>query len=58
MGKTSSEAKHRYNSKTYDNLGLQVKKEIAKVYKEKCKAKGIPYSQPLHDAIDEFIKNN
>ena len=34
---------------------LNVKKETAQVFKDKCLAKGIPYSQVLHAAIEAFL---
>lgn len=53
---TSSEVKNRYKAKTYTRLVLEVKKEKAEAYKQKCKEKGIPYSEPLQNAIDNFLK--
>ena len=53
--KTSSEVKMRYNAKTYTQLALSVKKEVAEAYKAKCKANGIPYSEPLHKAIADYL---
>lgn len=55
---TSSEVKNRYNKKAYDRIVISVKKEIADVYKKKCEDLGISYSQPLHEAISEFIKKD
>lgn len=55
---TSSEVKRRYNEKTYTQIIVSVKKEIASQYKDKCKKNGIPYSQPLHDAIEKFLEEN
>lgn len=55
---TSSEVKMRYNKKTYSQINLLVRKEIAEEYRAKCKELGIPYSKPLHDAINEFIEEN
>ena len=53
--RTSSEVKRRYNEKTYDRIVISVKKETASAYKAKCEKLGISYSQPLHDAIEEFL---
>ena len=54
--RTSSEVKRRYNEKTYDRLVVSVKKETATAYKTKCEKLGVSYSEPLHKAISEFIK--
>ena len=55
---TSNAVKERYKKKTYDRIVINVRKEKAEVYKNKCDMLGIPYSQPLHEAIDEFIKKD
>lgn len=53
---TSSEVKNRYNKKTYTNLVLCLRKDQAEAYKAKCREKGIPYSEPLHKAVENFLK--
>lgn len=50
--------KNRYNKKTYTNLVLSLRKEKAEAYKAKCKEKNIPYSEPLHKAVDDFLNGN
>ena len=52
---TSSAVKARYNAKTYDQINIRVKKDTAAAYKSKCDAEGIPYTAPLHKAIEEFL---
>lgn len=54
---TSSEVKNRYNTKTYDRITVSLKKDIAKRYKEKCDRIGITRSEPIHNAIDEFLRD-
>lgn len=54
---TSSEVKNRYNKKTYDRITVSVKKDVAKRYKEKCDRIGITRSEPIHNAIDEFLRD-
>lgn len=54
--KTSTAVKQRYNNKTYDVIRVSVKKEIAAAYKAKCEDEGITYSEPLHAAIEAFLK--
>ena len=53
---TSSEVKNRYNKKTYTRIAFSLHKEKAKAYKSKCREKNIPYSEPLHKAVDDFLK--
>ena len=53
---TSNAVKQRYFEKTYTRLIINVRKERAEVYKRKCEELGIPYSKPLQDAIDNFLK--
>lgn len=53
---TSNAVKDRYNKKTYTPITVKEKKEIATAYKEKCDTLGIPYSEPLHKAIADFLK--
>lgn len=53
--RTSSAVKRRYNEKTYDRIVLNVKKDTAQAFKDKCNALGIPYSQVLHKAIEDFL---
>lgn len=53
---TSTAVKAKYNAKTYDRIVVNVRKEIAEQYKAKCDELGIPYSQPLHEAIENFLK--
>lgn len=54
---TSSKVKNRYNTKTYDRITVSLKKDIAKRYKEKCDRIGITRSEPIHNAIDEFLRD-
>lgn len=53
---TSTESHNKYREKTYTRIVLEVKKEKAKAYKDKCKEEGIPFSKPLHEAIDNFLE--
>jgi hypothetical protein len=54
--KTSSAVKNRYNAKTYDSIRLNLRKEKAAQYRAKCDKLGIPYSDPLHKAVDQFLE--
>lgn len=56
MTVTSSSVKNRYNAKTYERITVSVRKEKAKAYKVKCVEKGISFSEPLHNAIDQFLE--
>lgn len=54
--KTSSEAKTRYNQKTYDVIAVRVPKEMASAFKAKCTAEDIPQAQIIKQAIEEFLQ--
>ena len=56
MGKASTEAKKRYNSKTYDRISVSFRKDVATEYKALCDEIGISYSQVMHDAVMDFIE--
>lgn len=53
---TSSAVTNRYKAKTYTRLVLEVHKEKAAAYKQKCKEMGIPYSKPLQETIERILK--
>lgn len=47
-----------YNKQKYTTISVHSDKEIAALYKQKCKDLGIPYSQPIHEAIRKFVAEN
>lgn len=53
--RTSSAAKFRYNKKTYGRISAFIPKEIADAFKAKCAENGIPQSQIIRKAIDDFL---
>ena len=53
--KTSTEAKTRYNSKTYDVISVRVPKEMAAAFKQKCLETGAPQAQIVKNAITAFL---
>ena len=55
---TSTAVKARYKKKTYTRIAFDVRKEKAEEYKEKCRKAGIPYSLPLHNAVEQFLNEN
>lgn len=55
--RTSSAVKQRYNQKTYGAITAYVPKDMAKAFKEKCAAEGVPQAQVIKKAIEEFLKN-
>lgn len=57
MSKTSTEAKRRYNEKTYEVVRLSLKKEIAFQFKEKCAEVGKTRSEVLRKAVEDFLLN-
>lgn len=54
--RTGYSVNNNYNKNTYTQIMVREKKEVAEAYKEKCNSLGIPYSQPLHEAIENFLK--
>lgn len=54
--RTGYTANNNYNKATYTQIMIREKKEIAEAYKIKCKEMGISYSEPLHEAIENFLK--
>lgn len=56
--KTGYRSSHTYDKKTYTQILVRERKEVAEAYKAKCAELGIPYSQPLHEAIENILKNN
>lgn len=53
--RTSTEAKTRYNSKTYDVISIRVPKDMAADFKAKCTAESIPQAQIIKKTIEKFI---
>ena len=56
--KTSSAVVDRYKKKTYDKIGIWVKKELSEKYKTKCAAKGVPINKALLEAIEKFVNED
>lgn len=52
---TSTAVKARYNKKTYDIIRASIPKELAKAFKDKCAADGIPQAQIIKKAIEDFL---
>ena len=52
MGKTSWEAKDRYNRKAYKRFVSQIKPDLFERIDKYCKAQGLSRSQFLAKAID------
>jgi hypothetical protein len=58
MSKTSSVAKQRYNSKTYDHINISVRKEIAAEFRRCVAMNGDTIAGILRDAILIYIQNS
>lgn len=50
-----AEANRRYNESAYTQIAVQIPKETAKRFKERCKATGIPQRQVIFEAIKKFL---
>ena len=55
MGKTSTEVKNRYNEKAYTAITVRLPKDLAKEFKEKAEAAGIPQRQIIIEAVEKFL---
>lgn len=56
--RTSYKANNDYNKRTYTQIVVRVKKEVAENYKSKCDELGISYGAILQEAIDDFLEKN
>ena len=54
---TSTAVKARYNKKHYTRIPLDIPKDLAQEFKDKCKASGRTCSSILKEAIENFINN-
>lgn len=52
---TSAAVKNRYNRKHYTRIPLDVPKELAQQFKDKCAAEGKTCSSVLKAAIEAFL---
>lgn len=55
MGKTSTDAKRRYNEKAYDRVSVTVPKGMKEVYLEQAKQHGF---KSLNGYINDLLKND
>lgn len=55
---TSTSVKYRYNKKVYGVVTVSVPKDIAKAFKEKCKADGVSQAQIVKRAIEAFLSQS
>lgn len=53
--KARAEANRRYNERAYTQIAVQIPKDKARQFKEKCKSENIPQRQVLIEAIDNFL---
>lgn len=58
MGKTSAAAKNRYNQKTYDRIGIVVKKGKKEIIKAHADAQGTSVNDFINRAIDEKMERD
>ena len=56
LTKARTEANARYNLKTYTKIGVDVPKETASAFREKCERTGIKQRQILLKAIEDFLR--
>ena len=56
-GKTSTEAKRRYNDSVYSKVQCELPKETVAAFKAKCQHDGISQASVIKDAIEKFISD-
>ena len=56
--RTGYRTNNEYNKRTYTQINVRVKKEIAEQYKRKCDELGISYGKILQEAINQFLEEN
>ena len=56
--RTGYKSNNEYNKKTYSQITVRIKKEVAEQYKAKCDELGITYGAILQEAIENFLANN
>ena len=56
MGKTSTQSKNKYNSKTYDQLRIVVKKGQKDVIKQYAESKGMSMNGYINNLIEADMK--
>lgn len=56
--RTGFKSNNEYNKRVYTQIVIREKNDIAAKYKMICDRMGIPYSEPLHKAIENFINEN
>ena len=55
---TSAEVKARYNKKTYESLFVNLPKDMAQKFKQKCKEEGISQAKIIKEAVEAFLESN
>lgn len=53
--RTSTAVKLRYNRKNYEDVRAALPKELARDFKQKCAAEGVPQAQVIKRAVEEFL---
>ena len=57
-GKTSTEAKRRYNDSVYSKIQCELPKDTVAAFKQKCQQTGVSQASVIKDAIEKFIQEN
>ncbi len=52
MGKTSTDAKRRYNEKAYDRIALTVPKGMKEVYRAKAEEQGLSLNAYINKLLE------
>ena len=56
--RTSAKAVQRYQAKTYSQIAVRIKKELAAEFDKKLKENGDTKASIIREAIESYIENN
>ena len=56
MGKSSTKAKNKYNSKSYDRISVIVKKGIKDEWKSEAEKQGLSLNAFIEQAVKNLLK--
>ena len=57
MGQTSAKAVQKYQAKTYTQIAIRIKKELAAEFDKKLKENGDTKAAVIREAIENYIAN-
>lgn len=55
MSKTSTQAKDKYNKKTYSVISVSLPKELVAQFKQKCIGDNVSQASIVREAVEKFL---